>query len=128
MILHVIRFSFKDGVADADVAACLQALRELGDAPSVTFAVSGEQVAGASDGHTHSAAYAFADIQAFERYMYEPAHRKADFLVHPLVADFSAFDIGDGEDADLPSRIVEIQQRRLAGDVELARLVAGDRG
>jgi Stress responsive A/B Barrel Domain len=124
MIVHVLRFRFKDGTAQEDIAACMEALQRVGRMDSVSFAVIGQYAGPATDRYTHSAAFALADIEAFHRYIYEPAHREADFIVHPHVTNFDVFDISDEENPDLSSEIAEIQQGRLAADRELASLIS----
>ena len=123
MIVHVLRFRFKDGTAQEDVAACMEAFQRVGRMDSVSFAVIG-QYAGPADAYTHSAAFALADIEAFHRYIYEPAHRDADFIVHPHVTNFDVFDISDEDNPDLSAEIANIQQGRLAADRELASLIS----
>jgi hypothetical protein len=128
MIVHVLRFRFNEGTSEEDSSACLAALRAVGRMDSVQFAVVGEYVGSGTDGHTHSAAFTVPDIDAFERYMRDPVHRRADFVVHPHVTDFAAFDISDESDPELPSKIDGIQQSRLVNDPDLARLVGLDPG
>jgi hypothetical protein len=123
MILHVLRFRFNDGVSEADLAACVAALREVGRADSVSFSTVGDYLGASSEGYTHSAVYALTDLPAFERFMHEPAHRRAEFVVFPNVNDFAVFDIGDGEGSDLSSKTADIWRRRLADDPELAKLM-----
>jgi len=124
MIVHVIRFRFKDGTAQEDVAACMEALQRVGQMDSVSFAVIGQYAGPAADGYTHSAAYTLADLEAFHRYIHEPVHREADFIVHPHVTNFDAFDISDEDNPDLSAEIADIQQRRLAADRELTSLIS----
>jgi len=124
MIVHVLRFRFKDGTAAEDVAACMEALKKVGQMDSVSFAAIGRYAGPAADEYTHSSAYALADIDAFYRYMHEPVHREADFIVHPHVTNFDVFDILDEDNPDLSSEIADIQRRRLAADRELTRLVS----
>jgi len=124
MIVHVLRFRFKDGTAAADVTACMEALKKVGQMDSVSFAAIGRYASSAGAEYTHSSAYALADIDAFYRYMHEPVHREADFIVHPHVTNFDVFDILDEDNPDLSSEIADIQKRRLAADPELIRLVS----
>jgi hypothetical protein len=124
MIVHVLRFRFKDGTAQEDVAACMEALQRVGQMESVSFAVIGQYAGPAADEYTHSAAFALADIEAFRRYMHEPVHREADFIVHPHVTNFDVFDISDEDNPNLPSEIADIQRCRLAADRELTSLIS----
>jgi len=124
MIVHVLRFRFKDGTTEEDISACMEALQNVGQMDSVLFSIIGQYAGVAADGYTHSSAFAMADLEAFERYINETAHRQADFIVHPHVTNFDVFDISDEDNPDLASEIANIQQRRLAADPELTRLIS----
>jgi hypothetical protein len=123
MIVHVLRFRFKDGTTEEDTAACLESLRAVGRMDSVLHAAIGDHFTRGTDRHTHSAAYTLADINAFEQYNGDPVHRQADFIVHPHVTNFDVFDIADEDDPDLWSKIAAIQQSRIVSDPELAKLI-----
>ena len=123
MIVHVLRFRFKDGTAEADVAACFEALEKVGRMESVSFAAIGRYAGAAGDQYTHSSAYALADIDAFYRYIHDPVHREADFIVHPHTTNFDAFDILAEDNPYLASEIADIQRRRIAGDPELTKMI-----
>lgn len=123
MIAHVLRFRFKDGISEEDFAASMRAFRRTGQASTVSFSVVGQYSGSPADGYTHSAVFGLADLEALETYMYEPAHREADFIVHPHMAKFDAFDISDEDDPDLEAKITDIQRRRLVADPELAELL-----
>jgi hypothetical protein len=123
MIAHVLRFSFKDGVSDQDFAACMEAFRKTAQMETVSFSIVGQYSGSPADGYTHSAIFGVADLETLERYMYEPVHREADFIIHPHTAAFDAFDISDDDDPDLKTKIMDIQRRRLVADPELAELL-----
>jgi hypothetical protein len=123
MIVHILRFSFKDAATDSDVSATLDALRDVGRMQTVSFSVVGEYSGGPTSKYTHSAVYGLADLETFDRYMYEPVHHRADFVVHPHVTNFDVSDVSDGNEPDLAASIAEIQQRRIDSDPELAKLV-----
>ncbi|MCW2690047.1 MAG: Stress responsive alpha-beta barrel domain protein [Mycobacterium sp.] len=123
MIVHVLRFRFKDGTTDEDSSACLEALRAVGRMDSVVSAVVGDHLGSETDRHTHSAAFTVADLAGFERYMGDPVHRRADFVLHPHVTEFDVFDISDEHDPELRAKIAGIQRRRLEHDPQLAALI-----
>src|SRR5882757_11223561 len=123
MIAHVLRFRFKDGTSEEDFAVSMNALRRTGQMSTVSFAVVGQYSGSAGDGYTHSAVFGLADLEALERYMYEPAHREADFIVHPHMAKLDVFDISDEGEPDIAAKIMDIQRQRLAADPELAQLL-----
>lgn len=91
---------------------------------SVSSAVVGQYAGPSVDEYTHSSVFVLADIEAFDRYMHDLAHRAADFILHPHVTNFDVFDISDEANPDISSAIAHIQQRRLASDPELAELIS----
>jgi hypothetical protein len=123
LIAHVLRFSFKDGTSEEDFTAAMEAFRKVARAATVSFAVVGSYSGNPADGYTHSALFGLADLETLERFMYEPAHREADFIVHPHMATFDGFDVSDEYDPDLEAKVMAIQRRRIAADPELAALL-----
>jgi Stress responsive A/B Barrel Domain len=123
MIAHIIRFSFKETATDGDVRATLEALRERGRTSTVSFSVVGEYSGDRGRGHTHTAVYALTDLDALERYIFDPGHRQTDPMVHSHITNLDFFDVSDGDESDLATKIAEIQRRRLESDPEVAELV-----
>jgi hypothetical protein len=123
VITHVLLFSFKDGTSEEDFAASMEAFRNTGQMPTVSFSVVGQYSGNPAAGYTHAAVFVLADLETLDRYMYEPVHREADFIVHPHLAKMEAFDISDDDEPDLEAKIMDIQRRRLASDPELAELL-----
>ena len=123
MIVHVLRYRFKDGVREADFTACLQAFQAVGEMDSVLVGVVGPYAGSEPGRYTHAATYLITDIAAFERYMNDPVHRRADFVVHPHLAEIDAFDTWDDKDEDLPAKMAAIFQARVDADPELAELI-----
>jgi hypothetical protein len=123
VIAHVLRFSFKEETSQEEFEAAMAAFRRTGQVPTISSAIVGRYAGNPADGFTHSAVYVLADLAALERFMYEPIHRDADFIVHPLMARMDAFDISDDDGPDLDAKIMGIQQRRLAADPDLAELL-----
>jgi Stress responsive A/B Barrel Domain len=123
VIAHVLRFRFKEETSQEEFEAAMAAFRRTGQVPTISSAIVGRYAGNPADGFTHSAVYVLADLATLERFMYEPVHREADFVVHPLIASMDAFDISDDDEPDLDAKIMDIQQRRLAADPELAELL-----
>jgi Stress responsive A/B Barrel Domain len=123
VIAHVLRFSFKDGTSEEDFTAAMEAFRKAARAATVSFAVVGSYSGNPADGYTHSAIFGLADLETLERFMDEPAHREADFIVHPHMATFDGFDVSDEYDPDLEAKVMAIRRRRIAADPELAALL-----
>jgi len=127
VIAHVLRFRFKDGISEEDFAASMQAFRRAGQASAISYSVVGQYSGNPADGYTHSAVFGLADLAALETYMYEPAHREADFIVHPHLAKFDAFDISDEEQNPLPcwgsGNVVRVEGLRIAVEFKSAFFV-----
>jgi hypothetical protein len=123
VIAHIIRFSFKETATDGDVTATLGALRERGRMDAVSFSVVGEYAGDRAGGHTHTAVYALADLDALERYIFDPGHRETDPLVHSHITNLDFFDVSDGDESDLGAKVAAIQRRRLESDPAVAELV-----
>jgi hypothetical protein len=123
VIAHVLRFRFKEETSEEEFNTAMEAFRRTGQVPSVALSVVGPYAGNPADGFTHSAVYVLADLAALDRFMYEPVHRDADFIVHPHMAQMDAFDVTDDDEPDLGAKIMDIQQRRLAADPELAELL-----
>jgi hypothetical protein len=123
VIAHILRFRFKEETSEEEFDAAMEAFRRAGQVPTISAAIVGRYAGNPADGFTHSAVYVLADLATLERFMYEPVHRDADFIVHPHMASMDAFDISDDDEPDLDAKIMDIQQRRLAADPELAELL-----
>jgi hypothetical protein len=123
VIAHILRFRFKEETSQEEFDAAMEAFRRTGQVSTISAAIVGRYAGNPADGFTHSAVYVLADLATLEGFMYEPVHRDADFIVHPHIARMDAFDICDDDEPDLDAKIMDIQQRRLAADPELAELL-----
>jgi hypothetical protein len=128
MIVHVLRFGFKEGTSEEDLAAIEAALARLAASEAVSFSVIGQDL-GPDPEYTFSYCVAFEDLAALERYMlHEPSHRAADFAILPHVAKLAAVDLSDDRDPDLAANIAALHQRRLDTDPEFAALLGSVEG
>jgi hypothetical protein len=124
MIVHVLRFAFKESAGEQEIAAALQGLDRMATMDSVSFGVAGQYLAADDDGYTHAFCFAIKDIETFEHeYMQDPIHRETDFIMHPHVAKLGVFDISDDMNPELGSLILGVNQRRYEDDPELAALI-----
>src|SRR5213080_671993 len=125
MIVHVLRFGFKEGSSDDDLAAIEAALARLAASESVAFSVVGQDLGDPAAGYTLAYCVAFEDLAALERYMlHEPAHRAADLAILPHVAKLDAVDLSDDRDPELRAKIAALLERKLAADPEIAELMS----
>jgi hypothetical protein len=123
VILHVLRFGFKPEATAKDVSDSLESLRRMGEMETVSFSIVGGYLGKPEEGFSHSVAFGIADLETFERYMYEPVHRQADSIIHPHVSQFDVFDISDDDDPGLEAKIAAIHKRRFDADPALAALI-----
>jgi hypothetical protein len=126
MIVHVLRFAFKESSTEAEVAAALEGLNRMTEMDSVVFGAVGQYMSPEDDGYTHSFCFAIKDLETYENeYMQDPVHRETDFIMHPHVAKLGVFDISDDMNPEFADLIVGANKRRYEGDPELAELLAG---
>jgi len=129
MIVHVLRFAFKDGTREEDVAAAEAALKRLAASEPVSFSVVGQDLGGAANGYALAYCVAFEDLAALERYMlHEPSHGQADAAILPHVAKIAATDLSDDDDPELGAKIAALHQHRLETDPEFAALLGSVEG
>jgi hypothetical protein len=129
MIVHVLRFTFKDGTSEEDVAAAVTALERLAASDPVSFSVVGQDLGAPAQDNTVAYCVAFEDLAALERYMlHEPSHPQADAAILPHVAKIAATDLSDDRDPDLGTKIAALHQHRLATDPEFAALLSSVEG
>jgi Stress responsive A/B Barrel Domain len=127
MIVHVLRFSFKEGTSDDELAAIEAALKRLASSEAASFSVVGQDL-GTPD-YTLAYCVAFEDLAALERYMlHEPTHIAADRAILPHVANLAAVDLSDDRDPELGAKIAALHQHRLATDPEFAELLRSVEG
>ena len=122
MIVHILRFAFKDGVRDEDKAAGLEAISGTAALDSVSFSSIGQNLGGSVDGYSHAYCVGIADLVSLDRYMNDPIHRAGDFVFAPLVARIAIFDMSDDLDPELGSKIMAMHERRSTSDPEWGRL------
>ena len=122
MIVHVLRFRFKEGTSDEDLAAVEAALKRLATSEALSFSTVGQDL-GAPE-YTLAYCVAFENLAALERYMlHEPAHAAADREILPHVAKLAAVDLSDDPDPELRAKIGALHQRRLATDPQFAEFM-----
>lgn len=74
MLVHVLRFKFKDSVSEADKTTQLAALQTLADVPSVAFSVIGQDLGDGSEDYTHAFSAGWENIEGMVEYLDNPAH------------------------------------------------------
>jgi len=123
VIVNILRFSFKDETSEEQQAEVLAAMRRTASVESASFSTVGHDLGDPAEGYTHAYCVGIADLDALERYMYDPVHLDGDFLILPHFARLSAVRLSDDADPELSAKVVAIAQRKVAKYPEWAALL-----
>ncbi|WP_031077540.1 Dabb family protein [Streptomyces sp. NRRL WC-3742] len=114
MIVHTLRFAFKDGVSDEEKENVLTIMRRTAAVDSVVFSAVGQNL-GAPDGYTHAYCVGIEDMAALRRYMHDPVHLAGDPQILPYLAKIAIGpDMSDDPAPDLPARILALHEEKVA--------------
>ncbi|PTL79781.1 stress protein [Vitiosangium sp. GDMCC 1.1324] len=123
MIINLLRFSFKEGVTEAEKRRALAAISRTAAVDSVSFSVIGQDLGDPTEGYTHSYCVGIPDLAALDRYLSEPVHREGDFVFAPVVAKLTRVALSDDTDPALSEKLMAIHARKMAADPEWANLL-----
>ncbi|MFE3029379.1 Dabb family protein [Nocardia tengchongensis] len=125
MIVHVLRFRFRDETTEEQRAEVLATMRRTAGVESVRFATVGQNLGEPSEGFTHAYCVGIEDLDALERYMHDPVHLAGDPLIAPHFAKLAIGpDLSDDMDPDLGAKIIAMHQRKSETYPEWAELMA----
>ncbi|WP_063062804.1 Dabb family protein [Nocardia sienata] len=124
MIVNVLRFSFRDGVSEAEEALVLDTMRRTAGVESVLFGCVGRDIGDPRDGFTHAYTAAVADLAALERYLHDPVHLSGDPRIFPYIARLSAVRFSDDPDPDLTAKVEELHLQKVRTYPEWGRMLA----
>ncbi|MFE6777500.1 Dabb family protein [Streptomyces sp. NPDC057702] len=114
MIVHMLRFAFKETATEEDRAHVLAVLRRTAAIESVSFATVGQNLGG-PDGFTHAYCVAIADLPALRRYMYDPVHLAGDPEIMPHLARIAIGpDLSDDMTPTLHSELLALHEEKAA--------------
>ncbi|MFJ2770878.1 Dabb family protein [Streptomyces sp. NPDC087300] len=131
MIVHTLRFAFKDGTTEQQKDRVLAVMRRTAALESASFATVGQSLSGPADGFTHAYCVGIEDMAALERYMYDPVHLAGDPEILPHLARMAIGpDLADDMDPTLADRVMALHEEKAARYPEWAAqieplLVAG---
>ncbi|WP_406631639.1 Dabb family protein [Amycolatopsis sp. WGS_07] len=114
MIVNLLRFRFRDDVAEADREAVLGAMRRTASVESAAFGTVGRDLGDPAEGYTHAYCVGVEDLAALERYMHDPVHLAGDDIVLPALARLSAVRFTDDADPETGAKIVALHLAKLA--------------
>ncbi len=124
MIVHQLRFGFRDETTEAQRADVLAAMRRTAEVESVSFSAVGQHLGDPAAGYTHGFCVGIEDLAALERYMHDPVHLAGDPEIIPHLARLAIGpDLSDDMDPELGVKIMALNERKLAKYPEWARLM-----
>ncbi|WP_062983278.1 Dabb family protein [Nocardia anaemiae] len=122
MIVHLLRFGFREETTEAEKAEVLALMKRTASVESVSFATVGQNLGDASEGLTHAYCVGIADLDAMERYMHDPVHLAGDPQIIPHFQTIAIGpDVSDEPDPDLREKIMALHNAKLAKYPEWAR-------
>ncbi|MEU6379196.1 Dabb family protein [Streptomyces sp. NPDC046909] len=115
MIVHTLRFAFKDGTTEEQKAQVLALMRRTASVESVSFATVGQSLGDPADGLTHAYCVGIEDLAALERYMHDPVHLAGDPEIIPHLAKISIGpDLSDDMAPGLAGEIMALHEKKAA--------------
>ncbi|MCL8013432.1 Dabb family protein [Streptomyces sp. AS02] len=115
MIVHTLRFAFKDGTTEEQKARVLTLMRRTASVESVSFATVGQSLGDPAEGFTHAYCVGIEDLAALERYMHDPVHLAGDPEILPHLARVSVGpDVSDDMAPELAGRIMALHEKKAA--------------
>lgn len=113
MIVHTLRFAFKDGTTEEQKAQVLALMRRTASVESVSFATVGQSLGDRAEGLTHAYCVGVEDLEALERYMHDPVHLAGDPEIIPHLAKIAIGpDLSDDMAPSWPARSSRCTRRR----------------
>ncbi|MET8544243.1 Dabb family protein [Kitasatospora sp. NPDC004799] len=128
MIVHMLRFAFKETATEEDRERVLAAMRRTASVESVAFSTVGHSL-DTDGGYTHAYCVAIPDLPALRRYMHDPVHLAGDPQILPYLARIAIGpDLSDDPTPGLADRILALHEEKVAlypqWGAELAPLLA----
>ncbi|WP_330252501.1 Dabb family protein [Nocardia sp. NBC_00565] len=125
MIVHLLRFAFREETTEEQKAEVLALMKRTASVESVSFATVGQNLGDASEGLTHAYCVGIEDLAAMERYMHDPVHLAGDPHIVPHFAKVVIGpDVSDDPDPELRTKIMALNEAKLAKYPDWARQMA----
>ncbi|OXM58521.1 stress protein [Amycolatopsis thailandensis] len=124
MIVQFMRFAFREESTEKQKARALELIRRTAKVESVAYSTVGRLLGDPAEGYTHGYSFGLADLDAFERYMYDPVHLAGDTEILPHYAKLHVgVAVTDDPDPDLGAKISAVYEGKLARYPEWERLM-----
>ncbi|WP_410604691.1 Dabb family protein [Amycolatopsis sp. lyj-90] len=125
MIIQFLHFAFRQESTEEQRNRALKLIRDISAVESVSFAVHGRFIGDPAAGYSHAYSFGLADLDAVERYMYDPVHLAHDPEILPHLAKLHVgIAASDDPDPNLFTKITQIYQGKVARHPEWERLMA----
>ncbi|MCE7008693.1 Dabb family protein [Kibdelosporangium philippinense] len=124
MIVHMLRFSFKDGTSDADKEKVLALMRRTASMPSTLFGTAGQDLGDPAAGYTHAYCVGIEDLAALERYLYDPVNIDGEWQIFPHLGRLAGVRLSDDLDPGLSEKITAMARKKFEDYPELGALMA----
>ncbi|MFX0580290.1 Dabb family protein [Nocardia nepalensis] len=122
MIVHLLRFGFRDETTEEQKAEVLALMKRTASVESVSFATVGQNLGDTAEGLTHAYCVGIEDLAALERYLYDPVHLAGDPQIIPHFQTLAIGpDVSDEPDPQLREKIMALHEAKLAKYPEWAR-------
>lgn len=114
MIVHMLRFTFKETATEEEREHVLAAMRRTASVESVSFSTVGQSL-GDPDGFSHAYCVGIADLPALRRYMHDPVHLAGDPQILPYLARIAIGpDVSDDMTPTLAEDILALHEEKVA--------------
>lgn len=114
MIVHMLRFSFKETATEAEREHVLAVMRRTASVESVSFSTVGQNLDDTED-FTHAYCVGIADLPALRRYMHDPVHLAGDPEIMPHLARLAIGpDLSDDMTPTLAREILALHDEKVA--------------
>ncbi|QKW50999.1 Dabb family protein [Streptomyces buecherae] len=114
MIVHMLRFAFKESVTEEERERVLEVFRRTAAVESVSFSTVGQNL-GDPDGFTHAFCVGIADLPALRRYMHDPVHLAGDPQIMPYLARIAIGpDLSDDMSPTLARDVMALHEEKVA--------------
>jgi hypothetical protein len=123
MIVHLLRFSFKDDTSEEDKAKVLAAMRRTAAIEPASFGTVGQDLGDPAAGYTHAYCVGIKDLEALERYLYDPVHLAGDWEIIPHVQRLSGTRLSDDMDPGLGAQIMAMHLKKVETYPDWGRLM-----
>jgi hypothetical protein len=128
VIVHMLRFSFRDGTSEEDKAKVLAAMRRTASVESASFGTVGQDLGDPAAGYTHAYCVGIKDLETLERYFYDPVHLEGDWHIAPHLQRIVATRLSDDMDPELSQKIMAMHLKKVETYPEWGKAVRLDPG